>query len=366
MSRRDIRYRNADPGAERDDDPLLSRCRQQWSGHATLHRSRRPGRPLWAAVAASIALALSLSLSKTIQLRPDKPKHAFAPTPPSVAVGRESAPKRTTPTEAPPPPPTQPIKSEPTPREAFKSWVDAAGAPSSRRWFDSIAQLAAASLADQRAAVAMVGQIEPAPERQRAFELVLAAARKDRHAVLRRWSSDPRVAPLAWGRVVEEADGRQLQRLADQAVAGWQVRPIVTRWLAAAPADGLDPLLERVTDENWRAAIVSAAANLPPAWTQPLVLRLRGDRRERLAAAALLSVNPDPAIDHVAIDWIIRGRYRQAAYTTLLCRRTPTANAFLQRSWREPALRPALHSAGVRFAALSVQLSALDLTPRNS
>lgn len=400
MSDFDEHLRRADPGSipGGPDDPLLKQCRKQWRSiaadqSATIRRAKlKPASRVWRTtwvVAATFVIAIGwLAWDLVEDQRPPMNNPA--------AIAREMAPLvSATPNPEPPVnepfaqllrppvdslvhPPAQPsvdsevrsdgrrwnrsdfrrrMKKRGAANRDLMSRLTAAGPMGSSSWRVAIMELAADDPIQKLAAISQVSQIDDPETRRRGFELVLAAAGRDAPELLNRWMTDRVLGPLAWQRVVLLASNRQLEKMSFLADTDWQIKAIANRWLSDPTCDGLDFSLMRFADPDWQPILLASAGMLHPDLIEPLIKRLRGDRDQRVAAAALLITNSDSKIDQIAIELISQGRHRQAAYTTLLARQTPPANEFLQGSRHEPTLRPSLYSASVQFASLAKTLA---------
>ncbi|QEF97257.1 hypothetical protein Mal15_12960 [Stieleria maiorica] len=239
----------------------------------------------------------------------------------------------------------------------FAAFIDRAGEFESDTWHQSCDFLARQDARSQRAAIALVPKLVAPQRRERAFELVCAAAAESKRNVMRHWLAQPSLRALAFDRLASDASLRQAIELLPLALTDAE-RMLLCRTLAVTPEpDGADLLLELAHDPVWRSAVAAAARELHPSHIQSLILRMR-ERNvpARTAAAFLLASVPGNQLDQVLASMILRGRFQQPAYLALLSRNTPQAKAFLAQAANRRDLSAALVSARVHFATIQPTL----------
>ncbi|WP_182867307.1 hypothetical protein [Stieleria mannarensis] len=235
----------------------------------------------------------------------------------------------------------------------FATFIDQAGEVHSDAWHQSRDFLAHQDARSQRAVIALVPQLVDPQRREKAFELVCAAAAQSQRIVLRHWLAQPSLRTLAFDRLAAGASLQQTTELLSLALTDAE-RTQLCRNLAVAPEpDAADVLLNLAHDPIWRSSVGAAARELHPSHIQSLILRMRGrDVPMRTAAAFVLASVPGNQLDHVLASMVLRGRFQQPAYLALLSRNTPQAKAFLAQAATRRDLTAALVSARVHFATI--------------
>ena len=348
-----------DPCTDSNDKQLLAQSRQNWKDLAAARKRRLQWRRRGVA-SASVVLAITCVLyarSRSATKGPIQIANEMVPGPtiPSTSTTTKTI------QDAPPKPVTESshdTKPDVLTLADFQQELKRAGIDGSPQWKQVVADLVASPRKVQQRAVDLVKTIPTADAKYRAMCLIGDAAGVDEHGLLLKWLEAPKTRGAAWKRSLAISTSADWQTLGNIARSSQEKHMLCEKLWISFDSIATDALVNLAKLPQWRLAVRRSSRPVSAEGTLPLILRLRQhDVTTRTATAFVLSSIPGQQLDRTLADMVVRGRYRQPCYLTLMSRDSQTAKKFLAHAAQRRDLAPALASATSHFNAMAAQLT---------
>ncbi|WP_436715248.1 hypothetical protein U8335_21795 [Roseiconus lacunae] len=371
--------RQADPH-HGDEPSQVDQCRSQWTRLADRRRQVRRRIRSACKVAGGLAIASFVSLALLLRSETGSDDHQAALLQRSVdnvgPLDKEQFSVTATPLDSkrddepiPQPPrsgiraasnhalPTDPVRPNARTTFSFERYVDHAGVPGSLSWKNAARKLAASHPQVQRIAIRAVEHISNVDQRQRAMDLVVAAAGTDARSLLIRWLDNSTVRPIAWQRLYDSATPDERLQMVELAQSDSERLQICNAIVNHPDPLAVRQLVTLAEDRSWHAALSASTKGIRPEHLQGLIEIIRSDNRElRTGAVFVIATTPNQQIDQQLAGLVLQGRHQQAAYIALLSRKTPQAQTFLSHAAAQPHLAASLYSAHAHFVNIKPRL----------